>query len=300
MAREAVMLVLIALFGLAEVAAEVACSAASSEASQALGRDQVLLQMASLSRHRQEEDESEGVGEECSTSIEGQECHSAVVWAQNHGILKHPELYNGLTHHSTFEEFQSLLNQRGLGSCERPCNLCHTAVPGETCHEGVRWAMLHGIREHPDWYSGLTTGSSFQEFQSHLHQGDHSECPEPCGLCRTVVDEDELCYKEVDWAIQHGIKLHPEWYPGLMQSSSRQEFQAYLSTKYDCPLACGVCHTAEEEEPCHEAVTWAKEHGIAAHPEWYPELTKDSSFEEFQDHLHDGGFKNCPRPCPKA
>merc|ERR1712241_1187830 len=74
--------------------------------------------------------------------------------------------------------------------------------------------------------------------------------------------------------------------------------QAYLSNKFDCPRACGLCHTATAGEPCHEGVTWAMLHGIKIHPEWYPELAQNSSFEAFQEHLHEGKFMNCPRPCP--
>lgn len=221
-----------------------------------------------------------------------------MIWAQNYGVIEHPEWYTGLSHHSTFEEFQHFFSERGQSNCTRPCNLCHTAVQGEECHREVLWAMLTGIREHPDWYSGLSSGSSFEEFQNSLYQGTHSECPEPCNVCRTVVNEGELCYKEVEWAMEFGIRQHPEWYSGLMANSSRQEFQDYLSAKYDCPLACGLCHTVQQGEPCYEGVMWAMQHGIVQHPEWYPDLTKDSSFQEFQSHLHQGMFHNCPEPCP--
>jgi len=301
------MLVLVALLVLAEVASIDECSVGSSAAFHALGKEQVLLQRVALSSmHRQEgEKKSRGDGfneveEVCSTSIEGHECYHAVVWAQNHGSLEHPEWYNGLTHHSSFEEFQKHLSAGGHSNCRRPCNLCHTATQGEKCYEEVQWAMLTGIREHPDWYSGLSAGSSFEEFQSRLHRSPYSDCPEPCNLCRTVVEAGDLCYSEVEWAMEYGIKQHPEWYPGLAPSSPRQEFQAYLSTKYDCPMACDLCHTAEQGEPCHNGVMWAKQHGIEAHPDWYPELTRDSSFEEFQTHLHEGMFEDCPRPCSKA
>jgi len=235
--------------------------------------------------------------ENCSTTVEGEECYHAVLWAKHHGIVLHPEWYEGLTHHSSFEEFQSLLGMRGMFACNRPCNLCHTAVLGERCHEEVKWAMLHGIRENPEWYPGLTSGASFEEFQNHLHNSGYSSCPEPCDLCRSAVEGEE-CYTDVAWAMEHGINLHPEWYAGLTRNSTREEFQAYLSNKFDCPRACGLCHTATAGEPCHEGVMWAMLHGIKVHPEWYPELAQNSSFEVFQEHLHEGKFMNCPRPCP--
>jgi len=248
-----------------------------------------------------EEDETpEEDEEECYTSEEGEQCHSAVLWAQQHGVLQHPEWYQGLTQHSNFEAFQDLLKARGVGDCQRPCKLCRTAVEGETCFTMVQWAMLVGIRKHPEWYPGLASGSSFEEFQSLLHRNSGSKggCPTaPCNLCRTVTEPGELCYKEVDWAMTRGIHAHPEWYPGLSAKSSQAEFQQYLSLTYDCPQACGLCHTAEPGEPCHEGVVWAMRYGLEAHPEWYPELKANSTFEDFQAHLHQGKFQNCPMPC---
>jgi len=261
------------------------------------------VQRATLAR-REREGNSTGEEdlpeeEECHTSAEGEQCHAAVVWAQQYGILQHPEWYEGLTHHSSFEAFQDLLSEHGQSSCRRPCNLCHTAVEGERCFETVQWAMLVGIREHAEWYPGLVSGSSFEEFQSLVHRnGGNGDCPKaPCNLCRTVTEGGELCFKEVNWAMTHGIHSHPEWYSGLSVNSSRAEFQQYLSLKYDCPQACSTCRTAEPGELCHKGVMWAMTHGIAAHPEWYPELEADSSFEAFQAHLHHGRFENCPMPC---
>jgi len=57
---------------------------------------------------------------------------------------------------------------------------CHTAVEGEECYNGVTWAMQQGIAEHPEWYPGLSATSSFEDFQSNLHAGGHSNCPASC------------------------------------------------------------------------------------------------------------------------
>jgi len=240
------------------------------------------------------------VDNECSTSVEGEECHFAVVEAQHALILQHPEWYPGLSHHSTFEEFQDFLHAQGVGNCNRPCNLCHTVLQGDGCWEKVQWAMLVGIREHPEWYPGLASGSSFEEFQSLFHRsgGEQGDCPtEPCDLCRVVINPEEPCYREVDWAMMHGIHSHPEWYPGLSSNASRIQFQQVLSLEYSCPPPCGLCHTAEEGEECHAGVTWAKGYGITQFPEWYPGLTAESSLHEFQVHLHKERHHNCPMPC---
>lgn len=56
------------------------------------------------------------------------------------------------------------------------------------------------------------------------------------------------------------------------------------------------CHISIEGEKCHKHVVWAKSVGIRQHPEWYPELTLSSSFEEFQSHLHRKNHHGCPCP----
>lgn len=57
------------------------------------------------------------------------------------------------------------------------------------------------------------------------------------------------------------------------------------------------CRTASPGDPCFERVRWAMERGIDLHPEWYPVLTRTSSFEQFQELLHARDAGGCPRPC---
>merc|ERR1712050_642576 len=59
-----------------------------------------------------------------------------------------------------------------------------------------------------------------------------------------------------------------------------------------------ACRTAVRGEECHGHVEWAMQHGITLHPEWYPGLTGNSTFEEFQAHLHTIDHGNCSEPCP--
>merc|ERR1719330_1320322 len=42
------------------------------------------------------------------------------------------------------------------------------------------------------------------------------------------------------------------------------------------------------------------QYGITSHPEWYPGLAQNSSFEKFQAHLHNINHGNCPEPCPSS
>ncbi|CAK9050482.1 unnamed protein product [Durusdinium trenchii] len=110
------------------------------------------------------------------------------------------------------------------------------------------------------------------------------------------------CYSAVTWAKEHGLKLHPTWYPGLTSSSPFSDFQArvhHVNPK-DCPLPCtkdAGCHTAVAGEHCYSAVKWAMKSGITQHPTWYKGLTKESSFHDFQVAVHKATPKKCPMPC---
>mmetsp|Transcript_74406 Transcript_74406/g.206599 ORF Transcript_74406/g.206599 Transcript_74406/m.206599 type:complete len:660 (+) Transcript_74406:130-2109(+) len=48
------------------------------------------------------------------------------------------------------------------------------------------------------------------------------------------------CKGAVDWAKTTGIRIHPEWYPGLSGASSRDDFQSVLASKHmsGCPTPC--------------------------------------------------------------
>mmetsp|Transcript_39748 Transcript_39748/g.78591 ORF Transcript_39748/g.78591 Transcript_39748/m.78591 type:complete len:440 (-) Transcript_39748:264-1583(-) len=57
------------------------------------------------------------------------------------------------------------------------------------------------------------------------------------------------------------------------------------------------CTTAANDSTCGFHVRWAMQQGIIAEPDWYPGLSKDSSFEAFQALLHERGQHHCPKPC---
>jgi len=128
----------------------------------------------------------------CHTAREGEECFMHVRWAMQTGVEAHPEWYPGVTAESRFEEFQTLLHSGDQHHCRMPCapvrSDCHDAVPGETCHSHVEWAMNTGITTIPTWYPTLTKDSSFGAFQALLHHLRHGDCPEPCSAAES--DDD--------------------------------------------------------------------------------------------------------------
>jgi len=183
---------------------------------------------------------------ECHTAVDGERCHKAVEWARTHGIRLHPVRYERLHSGSTFQEFQEFLYKNRLEHCLRPCDVCHTAEPGETCHTAVTEAMAREDLEM----------STFEEVQALLNRTDaNSSCPVPCNLCHTA-QPGEACFKGVRWAMQHGIHIHPDRYPGLSAESTFEEFQIVLhqANQERCAMPClsdgvAVAPTATSEEP---------------------------------------------------
>merc|ERR1711884_545678 len=60
-----------------------------------------------------------------------------------------------------------------------------------------------------------------------------------------------------------------------------------------------TCRTAEIFDVCYESVLWGATEGMERNPTWYRGLRKNSSFEEFQLHLHKDNHTKCGEvPCP--
>lgn len=119
----------------------------------------------------------------CKDAVMGSHCYSSVIWAMEHGLKLHPTWYPGLTSESTFAEFQERVHHVTPDVCPVPCTAkagCHDPVEGESCYSAVKWAMKSGIKKHPHWYPGLTTESSFKEFQVAVHKKLPKKCMMPC------------------------------------------------------------------------------------------------------------------------
>jgi hypothetical protein len=136
--------------------------------------------------------------------------------------------------------------------------------------------------------------------------------------CHTAVEGDE-CYGEVVYAMQRGVVEHPEWYFPLAQSSTFEDFQRHLHGVHKlskvCPQPCAAhaqdvpvaarfpapdgCRTSVEGDACYEKVVYAMQTDVVENPEWYSPLTMNSSFVDFQRHLHGVAWLSdvCPEPC---
>lgn len=136
---------------------------------------------------------------------------------------------------------------------------CHTSVVGDQCYEEVLWAMQTGIFEHREWYPSLSEVSSFEDFQRHLHGVARlSEvCAEPCAAQAQEVPV-----------------------PAVLRLPAPED-----------------CRTPVEGDDCYQEVLYAMQTGVVAHPDAYGNLTRNSSFEDFQQRLHKVDAQVCPEPC---
>lgn len=204
----------------------------------------------------------------CHTVRPNHKCYKHVVWAMKEGIRLRPRWYMGLTVNSSLEEVQAYLHKDAKGTCPLPCSglsreriegtsidplvhhgfsdaavsrtdefHCHTAVVGEKCFDKVLLAMREGIFKAPQYFPGLTTFSSFEEFQSVLFRNHpESGCAKPC-LCQSA-KKDDKCFDNIKWVLHEGIPEHPAWYPELTDRSRWELVQQRLHED-----ANTSCHT---------------------------------------------------------
>mmetsp|Transcript_20147 Transcript_20147/g.51480 ORF Transcript_20147/g.51480 Transcript_20147/m.51480 type:complete len:592 (+) Transcript_20147:93-1868(+) len=57
---------------------------------------------------------------------------------------------------------------------------CGKPKPGSACDKAANWGKNDGIYGHPEWYDGLTTTSTLEDFQELLYMQGKSECLRPC------------------------------------------------------------------------------------------------------------------------
>merc|ERR1712217_952226 len=241
----------------------------------------------------------------CHGTVEGENCHAAVMWAMEHGIVVNPECYPDLYQGSSWAEFQLHLHRMGVADCAEPVHTCQKSKPGDRCYEAVARHIEQNITNLPEGQN-WTAGATFQEVQMHLHVAGHiGGCYNPCPGCHTALPS-ETCCAGVIWAMEHGIHTQPDQYCDLNANSDFVDFQECLHQQkaHGCPMPCRKCGKPVEWDSCYNATIWAKEKGILIYPQWFPTLTPQSSFDDFQEFLHaDGlhehkyGFRACLEPC---
>lgn len=88
---------------------------------------------------------------------------------------------------------------------------------------------------------GLSTRSSYEDFQTAIASDVETGCHLPCP-CHTA-EKGETCRYAVLWAKDTGIEHHSEWYGDLTSRSTEGEIQAYLhvhDNRSECELPCSA------------------------------------------------------------
>jgi len=186
---------------------------------------------------------------------------------------------------------------------------CEDVEAPSMCYNDTMWAKEKGISWHPEWYPGLTAESDTAEFQALLHYCYWRHCPLPCGYskvhdcavvaptCEDVTGGSSRCWTAIEWAMDHGIHLKPEWYLDLDETSSVKQFQERLyegqlrgDESHGCPQPC--CHDARPGEFCYEDAKAVRDSNTYPLP-----LTNESDLAEFQAYVHLCHPQRCPEPC---
>lgn len=143
-------------------------------------------------------------------------------------------------------------------------------------------------------------------------------CKCPSGRVYEVGDNYDSCGSvacvggEVTKACGSGVisSSRAGWMVTCAESPGPTEAPTEIPTEVPtspAPTPPPACRTAVSGDECYGHVVWAKDFGISLHPEWYPGLNEESTFEDFQRLLHQGGFgsrqdgapnyKGCGLPC---
>mmetsp|Transcript_105047 Transcript_105047/g.208833 ORF Transcript_105047/g.208833 Transcript_105047/m.208833 type:complete len:620 (-) Transcript_105047:40-1899(-) len=227
--------------------------------------------------------------EMCRTALQGDRCYNAVKWVRHTGWKSHPGWFKGITVKSSPDDVQDFLSKHKGSHCSLPPCRCTDVRAGSECYSHVAFTLKE-LPEHPNWYPGLGTKSSFKEVQAYLHEEIDKGgrvCPKPCGLHAHSSAADVPATA----ASTEGL--------GASEDAGEAASQPKPGSNHNHSHGSD-CHTARAGESCYDQVLWAM-HAVNLRPEWYMGLSNKSRFVDFQEFLHrgrkDDEGKRCPRPC---
>jgi len=117
--------------------------------------------------------------------------------------------------------------------------------------------------------------------------------PLDCDACIAIFDDMNGC--QFLWGENPTAHI-PEGCRGMGQACA-EKVVAHCAAAVEEAGAAEECRTAHKGDGCWGHVVWAMTTGIAIQPGWYPGLTHQSAFEDFQMLLHLRKQHGCPAPC---
>jgi len=104
-------------------------------------------------------------------------------------LCKQASVCKGVEYSSPMRRCEVWKRPSGIGStwpapgftCLRYQATCRTAVTGEACYTAAAWAKRIGVTIRPEWYPGLSSASSFKDFQARLYStgAGNGVCSQP-------------------------------------------------------------------------------------------------------------------------
>jgi hypothetical protein len=207
-------------------------------------------------------------------------CNKNIDWVIIHGLVEHPEWYDtsGLTATSDRRAVQAWLfhlGDGGAGGCMKPCDLTGLDLPFDPgpgrlrnrpplqppsdsvgmCNEQT----LYNPESFKDAFWAVNSIKVYQPVgrvetcdDGEMGSGEAGiDCGGPCPPCKGSQTQTcgtpvpgNACYANVQWALEHGLPEHPEWYAGscLTGESDPSAVQAWFYSRMpqeQCPRPCG-------------------------------------------------------------
>jgi len=155
---------------------------------------------------------------DCRDTVEGDLCYISVAWLKEVGFELHPDWYPGVDKDSSVASIQAQLHRNGKSDCSQPCapteaaqekakahmemasqaqsaqaqevqdDDCLDATIGTQCYADVSYGLAEGVRNHPQFYEGLTEHSNFKHVQEFLYLNNRSLCERPCPIQKMSLD----------------------------------------------------------------------------------------------------------------
>jgi hypothetical protein len=219
-----------------------------------------------------------GHDESCELAQEGSACYKAISKVMDFNFWRHPEEYPGLTGHSSRNEVQEHLYQRGAYECGWPCPKEQNKTKRLIKKRISDMNATELIRYMDKSWDGYVDADEYDEY-------------EPVQTIEKTTETQPPALELVNDSANESA-------PELEEEVAHRHLAIVKSTKSRIGAnGLDQCRDARVGELCYEAVTWAQEVGIHDRPSWYPGLSQKSAFKEFQEFLHKTKGSLCEMPC---